>query len=154
MVCISNIGIKRDSFVKLTHPSLIITSIMVYIIVVAISTTPAMGGELNIGKSIWVKSLEQKQSIPRNQQVTATTTISVNLPIIEQNAPVATLVPLIADSSDESETELNTGTPTPTPIPAQTGSVNIPIVFGALAIILVIILAWFFVGYLPAKNKE
>jgi hypothetical protein len=140
--------------VKLTHPSLIITSILVFIIVVAISTTPAIGGELNVGISIQDKPLEQKQSIRRYQQVTATTTIVINLPIIEQNAPAATLVPLIADSSAESETELNIGTPTPTPIPAQTGSVNIPIVFGALAIILVIILAWFFVGYLPAKNKE
>jgi hypothetical protein len=140
--------------VKLTQPSLIITSILVFIIIVAISTTPAIGRELNAGISIRVEPLGQEQSIRRNQQVTATTTIIVNLPIIEQNAPAATPVPLIVDSPAESETELNTGTPAPTPIPAQTGSVNIPIVFGALAIILVIILAWFFVGYLPAKNKE
>ncbi|MBE9473266.1 MAG: hypothetical protein IMY85_00125 [Chloroflexi bacterium] len=139
---------------KLTKPSLIITSILVFIIIVAYSTTPAVGRELKAGVSIPDGSIEQRQSIRINQQVTATITIIINLPIIEQNVPTETPIPLNGDSQAGSETELYTGTPTPTPIPVQTGSVNLPIVIGALAIMLVIILAWFFVGYLPATNKE
>jgi hypothetical protein len=123
-------------------------------IIVAYATTPAVGRELKAGVIELKDNRVKSQSILSNQQAAATVTIIINLPIIEQNAPTTTPVPLNVDSPAESETELNTGTPTPTPIPAQTGSVNIPIVFGALAIILVIILAWFFVGYLPAKNKE
>ena len=138
--------------VKLTKPSLIIPSILVFIVVVAYSTTPTVGRELNAGVSIPDEPIEQRQTIQINQQVTAN--VIVNLPIIEQNAPTNTPVPLNSDSQADSETELNTGTPTPKPIPVQTGSVNLPIVIGALAIMLVIILAWFFVGYLPAKNKE
>ena len=137
---------------KLTKPSLLIPSILVFIVVVAYSTTPAVGRELNAGVSIPDEPIEQRQTIQINQQVTAN--VIVNLPIIEQNAPTKTPVPLNSDSQANSETELNTSTPTPNPIPVQTGSVNLPIVIGALAIMLVIILAWFFVGYLPAKNKE
>ncbi len=137
---------------KLTKPSLIIPSILVLIFVVAYSTTPAVGRELNAGVSILDEPIDQRQTIRINQQVAAT--INVNLQIIEHNAPTKASVPLNSDSQADSETELNTSTPTPKPIPVQTGSVNLPIVIGALAIILVIILAWFFVGYLPAKNKE
>ena len=137
---------------KLRKPSLIILSILVFIVVVAYSTTPAVGRELNAGVSILDEPIDQRQTIRINQQVTAT--IIVNLPIIEHNAPTTTPVPLNSDSQADSETELNTSTPTPEPLPVQTGSVNLPIVIGALAIMLVIILAWFFVGYLPAKNKE
>jgi len=140
--------------VKLTKPSLIITSFFVFIIIIAYSTTPAVGRELSAGVSVPDEPIEQRQPIRINQQVTATITIIVNLPIIEQNAPTETPVPLNGDSQAGSETELYTGTPTPTPIPVQTGSVNLPIVIGALAIMFVVILAWFFVGYLPAKNKE
>ena len=137
---------------KLTKPSLIIPSILAFIVVVAYSTTPAVGRELNAGVIILDEPIDQRQTIRINQQVTAT--IIINLPIIEQNAPTKTPVPLNDDSQANSETELNTGTPTYQPISVQTGSVNLPIVIGALAIMLVIILAWFFVGYLPAKNKE
>ncbi len=137
---------------KLTKPSLIIPSILVFIVFVAYSTTPAIGRESNAGVSILDEPIDQRQTIRINQQVTAT--IIVNLPIIEHNAPTTTPVPPNSDSQSDSETELNTGTPTYQPISVQTGSVNLPIVIGALAIMLVIILAWFFVGYLPAKNKE
>ena len=140
-----------DSLVKLTKPSLIIPSILVLIVVVASSTTLAVGRELNAGVSILDESIDQRQTIRFNQQVAAT--IILNLPIIEQNAPTKTPVPLNDESQADSKTEINTGTPTPQPIPVQTGSVNLPIVIGALAIMLVIILAWFFVGYLPANNK-
>ena len=137
---------------KLTKPYLIIPSILAFIVVVAYSTTPAVGRALNAGVIILDEPIDQRQTIRINQLVTAT--IIVNLPIIEQNAPTKTPVPLNDDSQADSETELNTGTPTYQPISVQTGSVNLPIVIGALAIMLVIILAWFFVGYLPAKNKE
>lgn len=137
---------------KLTKPYLIIPSILAFIVVVAYSTTPAVGRALNAGVIILDEPIDQRQTIRINQLVTAT--IIVNLPIIEQNAPTKTPIPLNDDSQADSETELNTGTPTYQPISVQTGSVNLPIVIGALAIMLVIILAWFFVGYLPAKNKE
>ena len=89
------------------------------------------------------------------KQDSPTETIIVNLPIIEQNAQ-ATPEPVGGASDDiaEIEAETDPGTPTPTPIPVQRGSTNLPIVVGALAIIIVIILAWFFVGYLPSRNRE
>ena len=86
------------------------------------------------------------------KQDSPTETIYVNLPIIEQNAQ--TTPEPIDGSIAEVETDTDPGTPTPTPIPIQRGSVNLPIVIGALAIILVIILAWFFVGYLPGRKRE
>lgn len=147
-----DLGIQSDSLVKITKPSLIIPSILVFIVVVGYLTTPALGRRLNTGVSILDEPIEQRQAIRINQQITAT--IIVNLPIIEQNAPTKTPAPLDINSQADSETELNTGTPTPEPIPVQTGSVNLLIVIGALAIMLVVIMAWFFVGYLPAKNKE
>ncbi len=86
------------------------------------------------------------------KQDSPTETTYVNLPIIEQNAQTT---PEPTDGSlAEVETDTDPGTPTPTPIPVQRGSVNLPIVIGALAIILVIILAWFFVGYLPGRKRE
>ena len=86
------------------------------------------------------------------KQDSPTETIIVNLPIIEHNAQ-ATPEPVGGDFA-EIDAETDPGTPTPTPIPVQRGSTNLPIVIGALAIILVIILAWFFVGYLPSRNRE
>jgi hypothetical protein len=81
-------------------------------------------------------------------------TLLVNLPIVEQNAPAATLAPVVDSSESNAVEETDTGTPTPNPIPVQTGSENFPIVIGALTIIVVIILTWFFVRYLPNKNKD
>lgn len=69
---------------------------------------------------------------------------------IKQHAQI-NLVPL---ESAPTEAEPDPGTPTPTPIPIQRGSTNLPIVFGALAIVIVIILAWFFIGFLPNKYKD
>lgn len=83
----------------------------------------------------------------------ATGTLIFNLPIVEQNVPTSTPVPLDNYPAPDSGIELPPGTPTPTPIPVQTGSANVPIVIGALAIITVILLAWFFVGYLPSRIK-
>lgn len=88
------------------------------------------------------------------QENSPTGTIIINLPIIEQNVPTSTPVPNNSYPAPDSGTESPPGTPTPTPIPVQTGSANLPIVIGALAIITVILLAWFFVGYLPSRSKE
>ena len=82
-----------------------------------------------------------------------TGTLIFNLPIVEQNVPTSIPAPLDNYPAPDSGIELPPGTPTPTPIPVQTGSANVPIVIGALAIITVILLAWFFVGYLPSRNK-
>jgi len=86
------------------------------------------------------------RSFVADHLATATTTIVINLPIIEQNEPEITPVP---DTSDQ----IDTPTPTPTPIPVQTGTTNLPIVIGAGVIIGVILLAWLFVSYLPNKNQ-
>ncbi len=83
----------------------------------------------------------------------ATGTLIFNLPIVEQNVPTSAPVQLDNYPAPDPGIELPPGTPTPTPIPVQTGSANVPIVIGALAIITVILLAWFFVGYLPSRNK-
>jgi len=88
------------------------------------------------------------------QSNSATQTIVFNLPIIEQNSPTSTPIPVDIYPAPEIEVEITPGTPTPTPIPVQSGSVNFPIVFGALGIIVVTILAWFFVGYLPARKNK
>jgi hypothetical protein len=82
-----------------------------------------------------------------------TTTSSVNLPIVEQNSPKTTAVANDVNSETANLTPGITATPTPTPIPPQSGSVNIPIVLGALAIITVVVFAWFFFYYLPKKKK-
>jgi hypothetical protein len=86
------------------------------------------------------------RSFVADHLATATTTIVINLPIIEQNEPEITPVP---DTSDQ----IDTPTPTPTPIPVQTGTTNLPIVIGAAAIIVVILLAWLFIRYIPSKKQ-
>jgi hypothetical protein len=78
---------------------------------------------------------------PVNSEIT----IAANFPYVQQNAPTATatispenpayLPPLVI-------TEEITGSPTPTPIPIQTGEFNIPILVGAVVIILIILLTW------------
>jgi hypothetical protein len=83
----------------------------------------------------------------------ATTTSSINLPIVEQNSPKTTAVPNNGNSEIANQTPGITATPTPTPIPPQSGSVNIPIVLGALVIITVVVFGWFFFSYLPKKKK-
>jgi hypothetical protein len=76
-----------------------------------------------------------------------------NLPIVEHNVPVSTPIPNEIYPAPGVVIESTPGTPTPTPIPVQSGSDNLPIVIGALAIIIVILFAWFFVGYIPSRNK-
>lgn len=114
----------------------------------------AVDYQISSSKRVPAGSIQHSQLIRSNQQVSPTTTIIVNLPIIEQNALTATPVPVNDGSEAGSEIVPDPSTPTPTPIPVQTGSVNLPIVIGALAIIVVIILAWLFVGFLPDKNKD
>jgi hypothetical protein len=63
-----------------------------------------------------------------------------NLPIVQQEAPFPMSTLQISGE------QLPPPTQTPTPIPIQTYEDNAPIVFGAMAIVLIIILAWFFVG--------
>jgi len=86
------------------------------------------------------------RSFVADHSATATTTIVINLPIIEQNEPEITPVP---DTIDQ----IDTSTPTPTPIPVQTGTTNLPIVIGAAVIIVVILMAWFFIRYIPNKKQ-
>lgn len=86
------------------------------------------------------------------QSSSPTVTLVFNLPIIEQSALTSTPLPKDIYPAPESAVETVPGTPTPTPIPVQTSSVNVPIVIGALAIIIVVLLAWFILGYLPARN--
>jgi hypothetical protein len=45
-------------------------------------------------------------------------------------------------------------TPTSTPLPPQTGATNLPIVIGASAIYLIILLAWLLVGWRPRRPAE
>jgi hypothetical protein len=99
--------------------------------------------------------IQRRQPIYFDHQTTPSVINFVNLPIVEQSAPAATLVPVIysSGSNELAEEDTSTPTPTPTPIPIQSGSTNFPIVIGALAIIIVIILTWFFVGYLPSRSK-
>ena len=89
-----------------------------------------------------------------NHLITPSTTVIVNLPIIEQNVSLETPSPESIDPESDAIAALETLTPTPTPIPQQTGSTNLPIVIGAAAIITVVVLAWFFVSYLPNKKEE
>ena len=89
-----------------------------------------------------------------NHLITPSTTVIVNLPIIEQNVSLETPSPESIDPESGAIAALETLTPTPTPIPQQTGSTNLPIVIGAAAIITVVVLAWFFVSYLPNKKEE
>lgn len=82
-----------------------------------------------------------------------TGTLMFNLPIVEHNVPVSTPIPNEIYPAPGAVIESTPGTPTPIPIPVQSGSDNLPIVIGALAIIIVILFAWFFVGYIPSRNK-
>lgn len=93
-------------------------------------------------------------TISTDQFITPSTTVIVNLPIIEQNVSPETPSPESNDPESNLIVALETLTPTPTPIPQQTGSTNLSIVIGAAAIIAVVVLAWLFVSYLPNKNKE
>ena len=98
-------------------------------------------------------SIHYGQDALIGQSNSPTGTIVFNLPIIEQSIPTTTPIPNENYPAPESGVEIVPGTPTPIPIPVQTGSDNVPIVIGAFAIIIVILLAWFFIGYFPSRNK-
>ena len=92
-----------------------------------------------------------EQSSVNGSLATPSTTVFVNLPIIEHNVSQETPNP--QDDVQEVVAATALETPTPTPIPQQTGATNLPIVIGALAIMIVVILAWFFVSYLPGRKE-
>lgn len=82
----------------------------------------------------------------------------VTLPLIEQNSGGVFLTPVV-DSSILQETPVPgspgpSPTPTSTPLPPQTGATNLPIVIGAAAIYLIIILAWLLVGWRPKRSDD
>ena len=93
------------------------------------------------------------QSLTIGSLATPSTTVIVNLPIIEQNVSQETPTPQDKVQEVIAAAALDTPTPTPTPIPQQTGATNLPIVIGALAIMIVVVLAWFFVSYLPGRKE-
>jgi hypothetical protein len=110
----------------------------------------------------WYPSIDSESKISnferqlKNYQADAPTeTVVFNLPVIENNSQNSTPSPLdnYPPPGLVTEIPLITPTPTPTPIPVQTGTVNLPIVIGATAIIVVILFAWFFVGFLPSRIK-
>jgi hypothetical protein len=87
-------------------------------------------------------------------QIASTGTMVINLPIVEQNAPTSTATPIGGYPDPILSTPSETFTPTTTPLPVQTGSTNVPILLGAIGIIVVILIAWLFFGYLPQRPKK
>jgi len=67
-------------------------------------------------------------------------TNALNLPIVQQEAPLFTGTP---------SGQFPLPSQTMIPIPPQPPEVNAPIVFGAIVIVSIILLAWFFVGRHP-----
>ena len=67
-------------------------------------------------------------------------TNALNLPIVQQEAPLLTGTP---------PGQFPLPSQTMIPIPPQPPEVNAPIVFGAIVIVSIIILAWFFIGRHP-----
>lgn len=100
------------------------------------------------------RDISAQNSLTSMQAVTATGTMVINLPIIEQNAPTSTPTPIGGYPGPDQATPSETYTPTPTPIPVQTGSTNLPIVIGVIGIIVVILVAWLFFGYLPQRSRK
>lgn len=100
----------------------------------------------------WNEDFYEEQSRSSNKQKSPIEIISFNLPLMVHHAQT-TPGPVDGEVSSEEAVEADLSTPTPTPIPIQRGSVNLPIVIGALAIILVIMLAWFFKSFLPKINR-
>jgi hypothetical protein len=139
--------------VRTFHQLSFISSIAIVISLLSFSSTI---GRERFGMSNERIEIEKKPKIQifrPNEQNAPTETVFINLPIIEQNAQ-STPEPVVDESGEANIIETETGTPTATPIPVQTGTTNLPIVIGALAIIIVIILAWFFIGFLPNRNLD
>lgn len=113
---------------------------------IGINSYPGISSQIDI-----LHSQVQQESFHTDSP---TETIVINLPVIENNNPNSTPIPFenYPPPGLVTETPVLTQTPTQTPIPVQTGTVNLPIVIGAVAIIVVILFAWFFVGFLPSRN--
>jgi hypothetical protein len=98
--------------------------------------------------------LQYDLSFSNGELVTPTTTAVVNLPIIEHNVSPDTPTPENSKSESKNTPTVESPTPTATPIPEQNGSTNLPIVIGAAAIIVVVVLAWLFVSYIPNRKEN
>ena len=134
--------------------ALILVSFVLFLLVINASSSFASTGSVNAQQFSSGYLSNYFLTISADNFVTPSTTVIVNLPIIEQNVSIETPSPLNIDSESELIAPLESLTPTPTSIPQQTGSTNLPIVIGAAAIITVVVLAWLFASYLPNKNKE
>ena len=134
--------------------ALILVSIVLFLSGLNATSSSASTGKVEAEQDSFGSTSKFYLTISADQFNTPSTTVIVNLPIIEQNVSMETPSPQNNDSESELTAPLETLTPTPTPIPQQTGSTNLPIVIGAAAIIAVVVLAWIFVSYLPKKNKE
>jgi hypothetical protein len=81
----------------------------------------------------------------------------VTLPLIEQNSGDRFLAPvvesLVLQETPVPDSPGPSPTPTSTPLPPQTGAANLPIVIGAAAIYLIVILAWLLVGWRPRSSQ-
>lgn len=120
------------------------------------STFGYVGNNWNPSVNTQIESPHYQLQSKKYQADSPTETVVLNLPVIENNNQNSTPSPLdnYPPPGVVTETPQFTETPTPTPIPVQTGTVNLPIVIGAIAIIVVIFFAWFFVGFLPSRKIE
>jgi hypothetical protein len=140
--------------VKPFKSALILVSIVLFLSGLNAISSSASTGKVEAEQDSFGSTSKFYLTISADQFNTPSTTVIVNLPIIEQNVSMETPSPQNNDSESELTAPIETLTPTPTLIPQQTGSTNLPIVIGAAAIIAVVVLAWIFVSYLPKKNKE
>jgi hypothetical protein len=96
-----------------------------------------------------LRSARNSELVGAQMSITATlpvagTVQSVNLPLVQQQAPAES--PGYPAAPEIQPTQLVTQGPlatyTPTPIPVQGGEFNIPILIGVIVIIAIILLAW------------
>ena len=139
---------------KTYKSALILGSFMLFLSVFNATSSNASTSKVEAEQNSSYSSPKIYLTISADDFVTPSTTVIVNLPIIEQNVSMETPSPQNNESESELAAPFETLTPTPTPIPQQTGSTNLPIVIGAATIITVVVLAWLFVSYLPNKKKE
>lgn len=126
------------------------------LIVIILTSIGIVGSGIAVASAARMKSdIDPDNYLPSTiKQNDPTETLVYNLPIIEHNTSELTPLPTDAYPAPETAVPTITGTPTPTQIPVQSGSENLPIVLGAGAIIVVILLAWFFIGYLPSRRLK
>jgi hypothetical protein len=92
---------------------------------------------------IWL--IESTPQLPPS--ATPVPTQIVIFPLVKQDgATTGNPQILQVHSTPAEDTDTPTPTITPTFIPPQDNSTNVPIVFGAMAIVVVIVVAWFFVS--------